>query len=70
MIETIAAAALAIVDRSILQIPETAREHFHSKLDNDSRTGEDARGAYSALLYQRYVGGVWRQIQDACRSEG
>ncbi|MXZ30432.1 MAG: hypothetical protein F4X37_12310 [Acidimicrobiia bacterium] len=72
MIETIAAAVLAVVDRSILQIPETARKHFHSKLDKrDTRGGwrtvaEDARGVpYSALLYQRYVGGVWRQIQDA-----
>ena len=72
MMETIAAAVLAVVDRSILQIPETARKHFHSKLDKrDTRGGwrtvaEDARGVpYSALLYQRYVGGVWRQIQDA-----
>ncbi len=72
MIETIVAAVLAVVDRSILQIPETARKHFHSKLDKrDTRGGwrtvaEDARGVpYSALLYQRYVGGVWRQIQDA-----
>lgn len=72
MIETIVAAVLAVVDRSILQIPETARKHFHSKLDKrDTRDGwhtvaENARGVpYSALLYQRYVGGVWRQIQDA-----
>ena len=72
MIETIVAATLAVVDRSILQIPETARQHFHSMLDKrDTRDGwrtvaEDARGVpYSALLYQRYVGGVWRQIQDA-----
>lgn len=72
MIETIVATVLAIVDRSILQIPETARKHFHSKLDKrDTRDGwrtvaEDARGVpYSALLYQRYVGGVWRQVQDA-----
>ena len=72
MIETIVTAALAVVDRSILQIPETARKHFHSKLDKrDTRGGwrtvaEDARGVpYSALLYQRYVGGVWRQVQDA-----
>lgn len=28
--------------------------------------GADAAGVpYSALLYQRYVGGVWRQVQDA-----
>ncbi|MYI55501.1 MAG: hypothetical protein F4062_00450 [Acidimicrobiia bacterium] len=72
MIETIAAAVLAVVDRSILQVPETARKHFHSKLDKrDTRGGwstvaEDAGGVpYSALLYQRYVGGVWRQVQDA-----
>ena len=72
MIGTVVAAVLAIVDRSILKIPETARAHFHSKLDKrDTRDGwrtvaEDARGVpYSALLYQRYVGGVWRQVQDA-----
>ena len=72
MIETIVAAALAVVDRSILQIPEPARKHFHSKLDKrDTRGGwstvaDDAEGVpYSALLYQRYVGGVWRQVQDA-----
>ena len=72
MIESLVAAVLAVVERSILQIPETARKHFHSKLDKrDTRGGwrtvaEDARGVpYSALLYQRYVGGVWRQVQDA-----
>ena len=72
MIETIVATALAVMDRSILQIPASARAFFHSKLDKrDTRDGwntvvADAGGVpYSALLYQRYVGGVWRQVQDA-----
>ncbi len=74
MIETIAATACAVMDRSILQIPESARRFFHSKLDKqDTVKGWQAVAVavaaggvpYSALLYQRYVGGVWRQIQDA-----
>lgn len=72
MIERIAATAIAVMERSILQIPESARRFFHSKLDKrDTSDGwqsvEIAAGGvpYSALLYQRYVGGVWRQVQDA-----
>ena len=72
MIETIAATAVAAMDRTILQIPESARRFFHSKLDKrDTMEGWDtvavAAGGvpYSTLLYQRYVGGVWRQVQDA-----
>lgn len=72
MIETIAATAGAAMDRRILQIPEPTRRFFHSKLDKrDTVDGWQtvavaADGVpYSALLYQRYVGGVWRQIQDA-----
>ena len=46
---------------------------FHSKLDKrDTVEGwtSVARDAgegvpYAALLYQRYVGGLWRQVQDA-----
>lgn len=46
---------------------------FHSKVDKrDTRDGwtsvarEATEGVpYWALLYQRYVGGVWRQVQDA-----
>lgn len=72
MIETIAATAVAAMDRSILHIPESARRFFHSKLDKrDTVEGWNtvavAAGGvpYSTLLYQRYVGGVWRQVQDA-----
>ena len=72
MIETIAAAVVAVMDRRILQVPESAHRFFHSKLDKrDTVDGwrtvaTSAEGVpYSALLYQRYVGGVWRQVQDA-----
>jgi hypothetical protein len=57
---------------TILTVPAASVELFHSKLDKrDTREGwssvaRDAQGVpYSALLYQRYVGGVWRQAQDA-----
>ena len=69
MIETIAATALAVMDRKILQVPESARRLFHSKLDKrDTMHGWEtvavaAAGVpYSALLYQRYIGGVWRPV--------
>jgi len=72
MIDTIAAAVLAVMDRSILQVPDSVQDFFHSKLDKrDTLHGWDTVAAstegvpYSALLYQRYVGGVWRQVQDA-----
>lgn len=72
LIETIAATVLAIMERNILQIPASAQEFFHSKLDKrDTIEGwrtvaANASGVpYSVLLYQRYVGGVWRQVQDA-----
>ena len=72
MIANIAATAVAAMDRTILQIPDSARRYFHSKLDKrDTMDGWNtvatAAGGvpYSTLLYQRYVGGVWRQIQDA-----
>ncbi len=62
----------AVLGRTILQVPDAVAEQFHSKLDKrDTRDGwtsvaADAGGVpYSALLYQRYVGGVWRQVQDA-----
>lgn len=62
----------ALMGRRLLPVPEMAAENFHSKLDKrDTLTGwagvaSDAGGVpYSALLYQRYVGGVWRQVQDA-----
>lgn len=68
----IADAATAAMGREILAVPQSAAAHFHSKLDKrDTRDGwssvrADSAGVpYSALLYQRYVGGVWRQVQDA-----
>lgn len=72
MISTVVDAVFAVMDRSILQVPESARASFHSKLDKrDTLQGWNTVAAsaggvpYSALLYQRYVGGVWRQVQDA-----
>lgn len=72
MIKNIAATVGAAMDRRILRIPESADRYFHSKLDKrDTANGWNTVAAaaggvpYSALLYQRYVGGVWRQIQDA-----
>ncbi|MXW94822.1 MAG: hypothetical protein F4110_04720 [Acidimicrobiaceae bacterium] len=69
---SIANAATAAMSRRILTVPPNAAVYFHSKLDKrDTREGwssvqSDAGGVpYSALLYQRYVGGVWRQVQDA-----
>lgn len=69
---TIAKAITDAMSREILAIPPSAAAYFHSKLDKrDTRDGwssvrTDAAGVpYSALLYQRYVGGVWRQVQDA-----
>ncbi len=63
---------LAVMNRTILTVPEPSAALFHSKLDKrDTRQGWtsvalDAQGVpYWALLYQRYVGGVWRQVQDA-----
>ena len=68
----IASAVTAAMSREILAVPSSAAAHFHSKLDKrDTRDGwssvrADSAGVpYSALLYQRYVGGVWRQVQDA-----
>lgn len=62
----------ALMNRQLLSVPSLADKNFHSKLDKrDTLTGwsdvaSDAGGVpYSALLYQRYVGGVWRQVQDA-----
>ena len=70
--ERIAQAVTAAMSREILTVPPSAATYFHSKLDKrDTRDGwssvqADAGGVpYSALLYQRYVGGVWRQVQDA-----
>ena len=72
MTVAIAKTVSAVMHRDILQVPQTARTHFHSKLDKrDTINGwhsvaADSSGVpYAALLYQRYVGGVWRQVQDA-----
>lgn len=72
LVANIAATVEAILSRAVLQVPEAVTEQFHSKLDKrDTLDGWtsvacDAAGVpYSALLYQRYVGGIWRQVQDA-----
>lgn len=72
LIDVACAAILAVMDGAILTVPEASETAFHSKLDKrDTReqwasVAYDAKGVpYSALLYQRYVGGVWRQVQDA-----
>ena len=72
MIGSVAAAVIAVMNRSILQVPESAQDLFHSKLDKrDTLMGWNTVAAsaggvpYSALLYQRYVGGVWGQVQNA-----
>lgn len=67
-----AEAVVAVVERRVLEVPAAARVSFHSKLDKrDTVEGwrsvarEAEHGVpYWALLYQRYVGGVWRQVQD------
>ena len=72
LIRDIAAAATAIMERRILRVPDALADHFRSNLDkrdtiNGWRSVAASAGGvpYSALLYQRYVGGVWRQVQDA-----
>jgi hypothetical protein len=72
LMELMAATATSVMERAVLAVPDVAAEVFHSKLDKrDTRRGwesvaADAGGVpYSALLYQRYVGGVWRQVQKA-----
>jgi hypothetical protein len=69
----IVAAIRATVERQILTVPDDALATFHSKLDHKDTIGgwtsiHDAAAngvPYSELLYHRYVGGVWRQVQDA-----
>ena len=72
LVQLLAATIHAVMDRTLLDVPLAAAENFHSKLDKRDTTNgwvtvvADAAGVpYSALLYQRYVGGVWRQVQDA-----
>lgn len=73
LVELVATTINAAMRRDILTVPDEAAANFHSKLDRDD-TAEgwtsvhDAAAVgvpYSALLYQRYVGGAWRQVQDA-----
>lgn len=70
---SIAGAVLAMMNRDLLTVPPRVTTCFHSKLDKrDTVSGwqsvRDHIGGvpYSTLLFQRYVGGVWRKVQDAC----
>jgi hypothetical protein len=73
IVRRVAETLIAVIDRRILQVPPAVGASFHSKLDKrDTVEGwtsvaRDAREGvpYAALLYQRYVGGLWRQVQDA-----
>lgn len=72
IVGSIAGAVLAMMSRDLLTVPPRVTTHFHSKLDkSDTLDGwrsvrEHTSGvSYSTLLFQRYVGGVWRQVQDA-----
>ena len=72
MIDTLCLTVLDVMSGAILTVPAASAAAFHSKLDKrDTREGwasvaRDSGGVpYAALLYQRYVGGVWRQVQDA-----
>lgn len=73
LVTTAVEAIRAVLAREILTVPQDAAANFHSKIDrDDTRDGwtsvSDAavHGVpYSALLYHRYVGGAWRQVQDA-----
>lgn len=68
-----AQAVIAAVSKDVLFVPDALMEFFHSKTDKRDTAdgwGGVARDAtdgvpYWALLYQRYVGGIWRQVQDA-----
>ncbi len=72
LIAGIAQTVMALMDRSLLPVPAASQEVFHSILDKrDTRdawrsVASDAQGVpYSALLYQRYVGGVWLIVRAA-----
>lgn len=72
VVGSIAGAALAMMNRDLLTVPPRVTTYFHSKLDKrdtvrgwQSVRDHTAGVPYSALLFQRYVGGVWRQVQDA-----
>ena len=72
LIDDLATAVTAVMERRVLRVPDAIADQFHSNLDKrDTVDGwrsvaASSRGVpYSALLYQRYIGGVWRQVQDA-----
>lgn len=73
VIDAAVAAVLAVMDGQILTVPTASEAAFHSKLDkSDTADGWKSVAAHATkgvpyweLLYQRYVGGVWRQVQDA-----
>lgn len=72
VVRLVTATVCAVMEGSILTVPASSEGLFHSKLDKrDTRDGwasvaRNAQGVpYWALLYQRYVGGIWRQVQDA-----
>ena len=72
LVGLIADVALRMMGGTLLTVPPAAQEVFHSKLDHpDTRNGWAGVSSaasvgvpYWALLYQRYVGGTWRQAQD------
>lgn len=73
LLPLIARTVRAILDRTILSVPPEFEGVFHSKIERrDTQDGwtsvaHDATHGvpYQALLYQRYVGGLWRQVQDS-----
>lgn len=73
LVVSVVAGLTAVMRRGILTVPLDAQPNFHSKLDRPDTAGGWASVSefalagvpYSALLYQRYVGGQWRQVQDA-----
>ena len=73
MATTAVEAIRAVLARQVLTVPPDATANFHSKIDReDTREGWASVSyaaihgvPYSSLLYHRYVGGAWRQVQDA-----
>lgn len=73
LLPIIAQTVLAVLGRTILTVPPELAKVFHSKIERrDTKDGwngvsrDAVQGVpYEALLYQRYIGGAWRQAQDA-----
>lgn len=73
ILRLVALTLVSVIERRILEVPPAVSASFHSKLDKRDTTrgwasvASNARDGvpYATLLYQRYVGGVWRQVQDA-----